>query len=184
MMKLVLGTAFALFAAPLCAQTVIATLPDYNGASYSSGFPISIGTVGTFTYVVPVGSMVASAFLEGTYGTALVSSSTASYNASVDGTSITVCGAFAANCYVNGAALRPFSFALPASSYASLMDGSAALALTQTTDINVRFGSPTLRILFQTAVPEPATWAMMLLGFGAIGVQLRRRRPALAPQTA
>lgn len=28
------------------------------------------------------------------------------------------------------------------------------------------------------AVPEPATWAMMLLGFGAIGVSLRRRRRA------
>jgi hypothetical protein len=31
------------------------------------------------------------------------------------------------------------------------------------------------------AVPEPATWAMMLLGFGGIGVAMRRRRkPALA----
>ena len=30
------------------------------------------------------------------------------------------------------------------------------------------------------AVPEPATWAMMLLGFGAIGWQLRRRRNSLA----
>jgi hypothetical protein len=29
-------------------------------------------------------------------------------------------------------------------------------------------------------VPEPATWAMMLLGFGAIGWQLRRRRATLA----
>ena len=27
-------------------------------------------------------------------------------------------------------------------------------------------------------VPEPATWAMMLLGFGAIGVAMRRRRSA------
>ena len=26
------------------------------------------------------------------------------------------------------------------------------------------------------AVPEPSTWAMMLMGFGAIGVALRRRR--------
>lgn len=28
------------------------------------------------------------------------------------------------------------------------------------------------------AVPEPATWAMMLVGFGAIGATLRSRRPA------
>lgn len=31
-----------------------------------------------------------------------------------------------------------------------------------------------------TAVPEPATWAMMLLGFGALGVAMRRRRANLA----
>jgi PEP-CTERM motif len=30
------------------------------------------------------------------------------------------------------------------------------------------------------AVPEPATWAMMILGFGAAGALLRRRRAALA----
>ena len=31
-----------------------------------------------------------------------------------------------------------------------------------------------------TAVPEPATWAMMLMGFGATGVAMRRRRRKLA----
>ena len=30
------------------------------------------------------------------------------------------------------------------------------------------------------AVPEPATWAMMLLGFGGIGMAMRRRRQAPA----
>jgi hypothetical protein len=30
------------------------------------------------------------------------------------------------------------------------------------------------------AVPEPATWAMMLLGFGAVGYSMRRRRTAQA----
>jgi hypothetical protein len=33
-------------------------------------------------------------------------------------------------------------------------------------------------------VPEPATWGLMLLGFGAIGWQLRRRRSALLMQAA
>ncbi|MEW5688247.1 MAG: choice-of-anchor A family protein [Pseudomonadota bacterium] len=30
------------------------------------------------------------------------------------------------------------------------------------------------------AVPEPGVWALMILGFGAVGAQLRRRRTALA----
>ena len=30
-------------------------------------------------------------------------------------------------------------------------------------------------------VPEPATWALMIAGFGLAGVGLRRRRPALLP---
>ena len=33
-------------------------------------------------------------------------------------------------------------------------------------------------------VPEPATWAMMLLGFGAAGYAMRRRRRPLLPQLA
>jgi len=31
-----------------------------------------------------------------------------------------------------------------------------------------------------SAVPEPGTWAMMIVGFGLAGATLRRRRPALA----
>ena len=41
--------------------------------------------------------------------------------------------------------------------------------------------SPIYRISFSSvAVPEPATWAMFILGFGVIGSQLRRRRPRVA----
>ena len=35
-----------------------------------------------------------------------------------------------------------------------------------------------------SAVPEPATWAMMLFGFGFIGCLMRRRRPASVAQRA
>jgi hypothetical protein len=31
-----------------------------------------------------------------------------------------------------------------------------------------------------TAVPEPATWAMMILGFGTVGYLIRRRRVSAA----
>ena len=34
------------------------------------------------------------------------------------------------------------------------------------------------------AVPEPATWAMMLVGFGAVGFSMRRRTRAVAMQAA
>jgi hypothetical protein len=35
-----------------------------------------------------------------------------------------------------------------------------------------------------TAVPEPATWGMMLLGFAAVGYQMRKRRPKVQMQLA
>ena len=34
------------------------------------------------------------------------------------------------------------------------------------------------------AVPEPATWAMMLLGFGAVGFSMRRRNQVMMRQIA
>jgi hypothetical protein len=41
-----------------------------------------------------------------------------------------------------------------------------------------------LRVTVSPAVPEPATWAMMLLGFGAAGFMLRRRRAPILAQAA
>ena len=40
------------------------------------------------------------------------------------------------------------------------------------------FNAPVMEFIFgpSSAVPEPSTWAMMLLGFGAIGLAVRRRR--------
>jgi hypothetical protein len=46
-------------------------------------------------------------------------------------------------------------------------------------------GLQQLTTLNVAAVPEPSTWAMMLLGFGAVGFSLRRsQRRSLLPQLA
>lgn len=47
----------------------------------------------------------------------------------------------------------------------------------QTEDQSWLFGVSQLN--FDGAVPEPGTWAMMILGFGAIGSAMRRRQAAL-----
>ncbi len=39
-------------------------------------------------------------------------------------------------------------------------------------------------LVLTSAVPEPSTWAMMLVGLGAIGMAVRRRRTGLIVQTA
>ncbi len=41
---------------------------------------------------------------------------------------------------------------------------------------NIQGGTDTFQIVLGSSVPEPATWAMMLLGFGSIGAASRARR--------
>ncbi len=49
------------------------------------------------------------------------------------------------------------------------------------------FGSQSIaqvNLSLVSAVPEPATWMMMLIGFGGVGMVIRRRRKSLAPAAA
>ncbi len=88
------------------------------------------------------------------------------------------------NFVANGGSAPLFSFALSglftANGQGALPGGG--LTLTNQTQIDgttIAAGSNgTLAVT--AAVPEPATWAMMLVGFGAMGVSLRRRRKPTA----
>ena len=41
------------------------------------------------------------------------------------------------------------------------------------------FGNSSAIVIFQSTIPEPEMWAMMIIGFGVIGVTARRRRVVL-----
>jgi hypothetical protein len=53
-----------------------------------------------------------------------------------------------------------------------------ASAPAQLISYSLQDGSSSFRFVFRNAaaVPEPASWAMMLLGFGVVGIALRKRR--------
>ena len=63
---------------------------------------------------------------------------------------------------------------------------TTAVATGATTDLSFTFRQdPSFfrldNISVNAAVPEPGTWAMMLIGFGAMGVSMRRRRRTQNP---
>lgn len=70
----------------------------------------------------------------------------------------------------NSTAFQTFS-----GTYNVLTDGPVTLSFTQLPGGDLFRGSIIDSIVI-TAVPEPATWVLMILGFGIVGSALRRRR--------
>jgi hypothetical protein len=66
----------------------------------------------------------------------------------------------------------------------SYVDGTYSLPTALSNDkvytITSRQGTQNFAIGWPIAVPEPSTWAMMLLGFGGMGAVVRRQRKAAA----
>jgi hypothetical protein len=169
--------AFFAFSVALCwGDVMTATLPDYNGVSRTGGFPFNVGSVGTFTYSLPVAATIDSATLSGTWGTAAFSTSTAAVDLYVEGVDVGGCAYLDPNCWYTGSPFRPFSFSISSSVFADLADGSADLSLVQTNLTVIRVGSPTLTIDFTPApVPEPTSIVLLVTVLAIVGVQGCRR---------
>ena len=95
-----------------------------------------------------------------------LSFSTAGFNLGLDGDlldfSSATFGPYDAVSAVGPVSVSPVYGDSIATSFGSINLGNAS---------NLRF-----QAVLQGSVPEPATWSMMLLGFGGMGVALRRRR--------
>ena len=94
---------------------------------------------------------------------------------------------------INGTSQTIFSYApgSPTSFYDLSSLGPISFGGGQVTGISISstsyvgnafhsFGDESFDLNLVGSVPEPGTWAMMLLGFGAIGFAMRRRNPAHA----
>jgi hypothetical protein len=64
-----------------------------------------------------------------------------------------------------------------------------AAALLATSPADVLFGNGVIvnpgslaifTLEYESVIPEPATWALMIVGFGMVGVAARRRKAAVA----
>jgi len=174
-----LVVAGALFAAGSAhaVSTLVVSLPDYDGPGATVGFPIDLGVVGTFNYALPAGSVIFDASVGGTFGTAIVNGSTAGFDVVIGGAQLTAC-VFGDPCWAGTLGpLAPFDLLLPGSTFATLLTGSVDLGVIQTSTFTVRYGTPTLTIRYtEGVIPEPATWAMMIAGFGLVGATMRRRK--------
>jgi len=83
--------------------------------------------------------------------------------------------------FARGGAFEPSASSVTGSACPSALPGSGGLQGFNSTPTTFnkpifRDGVLTYGLKTSAAVPEPATWAMMILGFGALGTAARRRR--------
>lgn len=91
----------------------------------------------------------------------------------------------ASTCYTGAAAATSESYSPPCGSYylnASFGGPPVEEFSGSVTSVKIANGDTTggLGIIYGSVVPEPATWALMLAGFGMVGFAMRRRRVAFA----
>ncbi len=160
--------AATLLAAPAGATVLTATLPEFSGPVNPRG----LIPVGAFTFQIPTGEKVIGAELTGAFGNS-------QHNSSAIG-DLFIDGLLVAHCSDpspcdNGPG-QAVDFVFAEGDLGLLADGLAKLVYDETGCCIIRLAASTLTIITAPgAAPEPATWALMIGGFGLTGAALRRR---------
>ena len=105
---------------------IVSSLPDYSGTAFpmASAFPIDIGTIGTFIYILPPGATIYGATLTGTWGTTAYPTATAGFDMYLAGVDVGGCVPYDAGCWQDSAVIRSFTFDVPDSVFSTLASGS------------------------------------------------------------
>lgn len=168
-MKKVLPFVGALAAALMSAsgaqatQTIVITGPSGtfgNDDVTCPGGAAPCSFTNVFNFMTPMGFNLASATIS--------SIETANPATALDFSSVTLNGVEFTNAVSDGSEFRNlFNQAL-------VQGADNTIRVAGTSGGNASFAG-TLSFAAVSAVPEPATWAMMLIGFGAVGYSMRRR---------
>ena len=173
-----------------------AELVTYSWTTTNAGFGSHVSQPTSATFQVPLSSVLAGKINYSDISNiqfAYPGLTFNAYSASVTGLDFAsyvdpATGAFIFNNVNQGLAVIGYEGGLFSDSFLSITVGNPNPSFTGVADqFNaLKMGSPyagfptagywTANFPTTSAVPEPATWAMMLLGFGAVGFAMRRKR--------
>lgn len=196
--------AFALLctvASPALSQTAVTlTTPgsEYGGGQYTLGFEFSLGnnsvidSLGVYDNLGDGLTAPASIGIWDLAGNLLTSTTISAGSGTLDGLfrfqSISPFAVTANTHYIVGAYTTDLATSLNTGQGGTgSIDPNVTIYRDRYSNFNGTFSFPTQtdnnvgawlggNFQFNSAVPEPSTWAMMLFGFGAVGFAVRRRR--------
>lgn len=180
--KLLLCIALATGFSGLAKADIIATIGEYNGPAYdfSTTFPPSSQTIGTFTFNIPTGVQVIGVTISGTFGNNDIFSNTAlsDYFVSLGMIQVAGCDDPSASCFSGTTGVpTPWSYSFTPTDLsnvaAALAAGSLDFTVVQNSPFTVQTGVTTLDI---QVTPEPGTILIFCGGLAALATLRRIRK--------
>jgi hypothetical protein len=202
-MRTLLLASVAAFALPVSAQAADITFEDFESAPYQFTLVGNANVQNGYNYQACCGTTGSVAALSNNFvafgGGNLPSGVIFTSIPTVAGRSYTIAfdyGALGATgaldplvLSINGQQVASVMFERPANnnldqtfartSYSFVANGSATTFSFNSLG-NANVDAVLDNVSFASGVPEPATWGLMILGFGAVGAAMRRRRTSLA----